>query len=56
MVYQTKSTLLCSILAGKEDKRTPVGEIVTVQGWVRSRRDSKAGLSSFIQITDGTLF
>ncbi len=32
-----------------------VGEIVTVQGWVRTRRDSKAGLS-FIQVHDGTCF
>ena len=28
---------------------------MTVQGWVRSRRDSKAGLS-FIQISDGSCF
>ncbi|MBL6997662.1 MAG: asparagine--tRNA ligase, partial [Phycisphaerales bacterium] len=55
MVYQTKATLLCSILAGDEKERTSVGETITVQGWVRSRRDSKAGLS-FIQITDGSCF
>ncbi len=55
MAYQTKSTLLCSILAVDESKRVPVGETITVQGWVRSRRDSKAGLS-FIQITDGSCF
>ena len=29
------------------------GERVTVQGWVRTRRDSKAGIS-FIQISDGS--
>ena len=33
----------------------PVGETVTVQGWVRTRRDSKAGLS-FIHLSDGSCF
>ena len=55
MTYQSNATLLCSILAGAEENRTPVGTTVMVQGWVRSRRDSKAGLS-FIQITDGSCF
>lgn len=32
-----------------------VGDIVTVQGWVKTRRDSKAGIS-FVQITDGSCF
>jgi asparaginyl-tRNA synthetase len=32
-----------------------VGETVTVQGWVRTRRDSKAGLS-FINVSDGSCF
>ena len=32
-----------------------VGEKVTVQGWVRTRRDSKAGLS-FINVSDGSCF
>lgn len=32
-----------------------VGEQVTVQGWVRTRRDSKAGLS-FIALHDGSCF
>ncbi len=32
-----------------------VGEAVTVQGWVRTRRDSKAGFS-FIQVSDGSCF
>ena len=36
-------------LASKEDLHQPV----TVQGWVRTRRDSKAGLS-FIQLSDGS--
>lgn len=32
-----------------------IGDRVTVQGWVRSRRDSKAGLS-FIALSDGSCF
>lgn len=32
-----------------------VGEIVKVQGWVRTRRDSKAGIS-FVQVYDGSCF
>jgi asparaginyl-tRNA synthetase len=38
-------------LAGK----VPVGTSVTVKGWVRTRRDSKAGVS-FIHVTDGSCF
>ncbi len=33
----------------------PVGMSVTVKGWVRTRRDSKAGLS-FLHVHDGTCF
>src|SRR5690242_5600124 len=33
----------------------PVGTSVTVRGWVRTRRDSKAGLS-FIHVHDGSCF
>ncbi|MBK8535503.1 MAG: asparagine--tRNA ligase [Candidatus Competibacteraceae bacterium] len=33
----------------------PLGRQVTVQGWVRTRRDSKAGLS-FVAIHDGSCF
>ncbi len=33
----------------------PVGETVTVEGWVRTKRDSKAGLS-FIAVHDGSGF
>lgn len=33
----------------------PEGQIVTIQGWARSRRDSKAGLS-FIGLYDGSCF
>src|ERR1041384_6385364 len=39
------------ILAGRAPKETPV----TVQGWVRTRRDSKAGIS-FIHLSDGSAF
>jgi asparaginyl-tRNA synthetase len=35
--------------------RVPVGSVVTVRGWVRTRRDSKAGLS-FIHLHDGSGF
>jgi asparaginyl-tRNA synthetase len=35
--------------------RVPVGSQVTVKGWVRTRRDSKAGLS-FIALHDGSCF
>ncbi len=35
--------------------RTPVGARATVQGWIRTRRDSKAGLS-FLQVHDGSCF
>ena len=33
----------------------PVGETVTVKGWVRSKRDSKAGIS-FVAVHDGSSF
>ena len=33
----------------------PTGETVTVRGWVRTRRDSKAGLS-FVNVHDGSCF
>jgi asparaginyl-tRNA synthetase len=33
----------------------PLGSRVTVQGWVRTRRDSKAGLS-FVHVHDGSCF
>jgi len=42
---------ICELLTGKE----PVGSTVVVQGWVRSRRDSKAGLS-FVHVGDGSCF
>ena len=40
-----------SVLKGK----LPTGTPVTVRGWVRTRRDSKAGLS-FIHVHDGSCF
>ena len=33
----------------------PAGGVVTVRGWVRTRRDSKAGLS-FVNVSDGSCF
>jgi len=42
---------VADVLAG----RVAPGESVTVQGWVRTRRDSKAGLS-FIHLSDGSCF
>src|SRR3984893_8589800 len=39
------------ILAGQAPKDTPV----TVRGWVRTRRDSKAGIS-FVPLSDGSSF
>jgi asparaginyl-tRNA synthetase len=35
--------------------RARVGEPVTIEGWVRTRRDSKAGFS-FLQVHDGSCF
>jgi len=46
-----KSLSVRSILEGK----APSGEPVTVKGWVRTRRDSKAGLS-FVHVSDGSSF
>ena len=40
-----------SALAGK----VAAGSEVTVKGWVRTRRDSKAGLS-FVNVSDGSCF
>src|SRR6201989_2015880 len=39
------------VLKGK----VPAGSLVTVRGWVRTRRDSKAGLS-FVHVSDGSSF
>src|SRR6201996_4062820 len=40
-----------AILAGEAPTDTPV----TISGWVRTRRDSKAGIS-FVQVSDGSTF
>jgi asparaginyl-tRNA synthetase len=39
------------ILAGRAPADTPV----TLKGWVRTRRDSKAGIS-FVHVSDGSCF
>src|SRR6187549_1176867 len=39
------------ILAG----RAPADSTVTLKGWVRTRRDSKAGIS-FVHVSDGSSF
>ena len=45
-------SLPCSaILAGRASQDVPV----TVKGWVRTRRDSKAGIS-FVNVSDGSSF
>ncbi|MQA90754.1 MAG: asparagine--tRNA ligase [Gemmatimonas sp.] len=44
-----KSTRIADILNG----RIPTGSEVRVEGWVRTRRDSKAGVS-FVQVYDGS--
>src|SRR5712671_4869347 len=40
-----------AILAGRAPKDTPI----TIKGWVRTRRDSKAGIS-FVNVSDGSCF
>ena len=42
---------IASLLKGQ----TAVGSRVTVRGWIRTRRDSKAGLS-FLHVHDGSCF
>src|SRR5690349_19986845 len=46
-----KNLTVRSILAG----HAPLETSVTIEGWVRSRRDSKAGLS-FVHVSDGSSF
>ncbi|MEZ4462786.1 MAG: asparagine--tRNA ligase [bacterium] len=46
-----KNTRVDDIIKGK----VPVGTEVIVQGWVRTRRDSKAGVS-FVAVSDGSCF
>jgi len=47
----TSTTVIGDILAG----RVPTGTRVTIKGWLRTRRDSKAGLS-FLAVHDGSCF
>ena len=46
-----QATRIADILAGK----TAVGTDISVQGWVKTRRDSKAGMS-FVSVHDGSSF
>ena len=45
------TTSVAAALAGEH----PVGTQLTVQGWVRSKRDSRAGIS-FLALHDGSCF
>src|ERR1044071_5923576 len=45
------TTRIASVLAAK----LPVGSRITIEGWIRTRRDSKAGLS-FLAVHDGSCF
>src|SRR5215470_12255941 len=45
------ATSIAAVLAGNP----PVGSRITIEGWVRTRRDSKAGLS-FLAVHDGSCF
>ncbi|HHF6577622.1 TPA: asparagine--tRNA ligase [Haemophilus influenzae] len=47
----SKVASIVDVLQGK----VAIGETVTVRGWVRTRRDSKAGLS-FLAVYDGSCF
>jgi asparaginyl-tRNA synthetase len=46
-----KSASIAAVLA----ERVPLEQVVTIHGWVRTRRDSKAGFS-FLAISDGSCF
>jgi len=45
------ATRIAVVLAGQ----APVGSRITISGWIRTRRDSKAGLS-FLAVHDGSCF
>src|SRR5215468_8329652 len=45
------SVSVSAVLSG----RVPVDEVVTINGWIRTRRDSKAGFS-FLAVSDGSCF
>src|SRR5262245_22444539 len=42
---------VATLLSGK----IPLDEVATVKGWIRTRRDSKAGFS-FLAVSDGSCF
>ena len=46
------SQSIANLLASSEEL---LGQTITLKGWVRSRRDSKAGIS-FVQVSDGSCF
>src|SRR5438270_10932832 len=48
---ETREFNVRAILAGRAPQDAPV----TVRGWVRTRRDSKAGIS-FVHLSDGSCF
>ena len=50
-VHGQQSFSVRDILAGKAPADAPV----TVKGWVRTRRDSRAGIS-FVHLSDGSCF
>ena len=47
----TSATPCAEVLSGRAPKDAPV----TIRGWVRTRRDSKAGIS-FVNVSDGSSF
>src|SRR5437868_7091656 len=49
--YGAMKHQVIEVLSGK----VPIGERTAVEGWVRTRRDSKAGLS-FVAVHDGSCF
>jgi asparaginyl-tRNA synthetase len=51
----TLAPMEASSVAALLANRVPVGTAVTVKGWVRTRRDSKGGLS-FVHVHDGSCF
>ncbi|MDP6602206.1 MAG: asparagine--tRNA ligase [Phycisphaerales bacterium] len=55
MAFDPGCTPISAILRGPQEQRPAAGSSLTIRGWVRSRRDSKAGLS-FIHISDGSCF
>jgi asparaginyl-tRNA synthetase len=55
LVLPIKKLLTASVQSGSEDIKAELAETVVIQGWVRSRRDSKAGFS-FLAIHDGSCF